>query len=516
MQTNDALGYPIELTGRGAVERLAFWATAAFGASIFWLAPHLPMVDLPQHAGQIALMRDLLIGHGRWADVVHINWFTPYLIGYLLALPLSLVLPISIALQILLSLGYLAFLGLCTMLRRHFGADPRLDWLALVPYLGLSYKWGFLTFLVAAPIALGLVLLSSLYAERPTLRRGLAVVAVGVVLLASHGLQFLFAWCTGVAFLMFRWRKARYRLAAFMPYALLAVLCGIYFLMSRSVEADFNVPYGYAQYRQYGLTRLVKFPLFAVGEREDALPMLPLVALLLAAPWAFGLRPRRDRAIACIPFAVVVSIMLLVPSFAMNTAFLYERFALYLLPTYGWIFAASRDGAAGATSSRQAHAAALGLAAVCAALLTLNALRVWNFGRETRALDGLIGKLEPFQRALILVFNGRSPAANNSFVYIHYPAWYQAERGGMVDFNFAWFPPQVVRFRPGHLPPWRPGLEWQPDKFDWHAHRGADYRYFFVRSLEPVPTDLFKGAECPPVRLWSVEAWTVFERQPCR
>jgi hypothetical protein len=296
---------------------------------------------------------------------------------------------------------------------------------------------------------------------------------------------------------------------------MLAVLCGLYFLISRNIEADFSVPYEYYKPTDYDLKRLLKIPLFTVGAREDVV-LLPLVGVLLAMPWLYGLRPSRERAIACVPFAVVATIMLLVPSFAMNTAFLYERFELFFLPTYAWMFAATGRRASPQPSPRMLRRTTFAMIAICWALLTLNAVRAWSFGREASGLDALIGRLEPFQRALILVYQADSPAANNPFIYIQYPAWYQAEREGMVDFNFAWFPPQIVRFRPGHLPPWRPGYEWRPDRFDWNTHHGADYRYFFVRSASPLPPTLFKGAECPPAPIWSGDRWTVFERRPCR
>ena len=68
-----------------------FLLAALWGAGIFWLAPHPPMVDLPQHAAQVALLRDLLQGASPWADFFRVNWITPYLIGYGLALLFGLV-----------------------------------------------------------------------------------------------------------------------------------------------------------------------------------------------------------------------------------------------------------------------------------------------------------------------------------------------------------------------------------------------------------------------------------------
>src|SRR5205085_10372063 len=111
----------------------------------------------------------------------------------------------------------------------HVGADPHRDWFCLLPFFGLPYKWGFLTFLVAAPIALGVVLVTSRYAQRPSVARGAGVLAAGLLLLASHGLAFIFGWSVGAAMLAAGWRKRRLSLVSFLPHLLLVLACGIYF-----------------------------------------------------------------------------------------------------------------------------------------------------------------------------------------------------------------------------------------------------------------------------------------------
>ena len=118
--------------------RWLFILAALWGAAIFWLAPHPPMIDLPQHAAQVALLRDLLQGTSPWTAFFRINWITPYLVGYGLALPLSLLMPVAAALKLLLSLAYLAFVFMCVRLRRYFGADARLDWLFLLSFTGIA------------------------------------------------------------------------------------------------------------------------------------------------------------------------------------------------------------------------------------------------------------------------------------------------------------------------------------------------------------------------------------------
>ena len=54
-----------------------------------WIPTFPPMTDLPQHGAQIALLRQML--HPQqfaFAGDFDLNWFTPYLFGYMLALSL--------------------------------------------------------------------------------------------------------------------------------------------------------------------------------------------------------------------------------------------------------------------------------------------------------------------------------------------------------------------------------------------------------------------------------------------
>lgn len=159
--------------------RLLFLLTLAWAVSIIWIAPKPPMTDLPQHAGQVALLHDMAIGNSPWIDLFRTNLFTPYLLGYGLALALAFWLPLGVALKLTLSLAYLGFVWALVGLRRHFGGDSRLDWLFLLPFFGPAYAWGFLTFLAAALVAIFLILVSDRYAKKPGLKLGLAPALLG-------------------------------------------------------------------------------------------------------------------------------------------------------------------------------------------------------------------------------------------------------------------------------------------------------------------------------------------------
>ncbi|HEX5539925.1 MAG TPA: hypothetical protein VFX01_09080, partial [Methylophilaceae bacterium] len=187
---------------------------------------------------------------------------------------------------------------------------------------------------------------------------------------------------------------------------------------------------------------------------------------------------------------------------------------------YAWLF--TRQAASVQPTAKPAgnyrHAATVAiplLLVVCWSVLSLNTLRTWRFARESAGIDAIIDAMAPDQRAAALVIDQSSVADGNTKIYAHYPAWYQAERHGLIDFNFAWFSPQIVRYQPDRLPGIGPQFDWHPERFDWVKNRGKDYHYFFVRSHGPLNVNLFQGARCSPEAVMSRGNWTLFERRDC-
>ena len=60
---------------------------AAAVAWAFFAFPYLPMVDLPQHAAQLSAWVHLKDPAYGFVDQFEVNWWTPYLLSYLLARP---------------------------------------------------------------------------------------------------------------------------------------------------------------------------------------------------------------------------------------------------------------------------------------------------------------------------------------------------------------------------------------------------------------------------------------------
>jgi hypothetical protein len=488
--------------------RTALWLTVACAIAIHWIAPHLPMVDLPQHAAQIALWRDLLRGASPWADLFHINLVTPYLIGYGLALPLSLVVSPATAITIVLSAAMLAFVhqGIC--LRREFGADARLDWLMVPPFLGFAWVWGFYTFLAAAPLVLLFVRVARSHATTASTGRAVGLVLLGIVLLFSHGLAFLFACAVGGALVLAEARSLRHLAATIVPFLMLGAILLVFMLVSQSVHdaagADRIV------YLHNPIQRVVNTLLYAQGYGIGWL-FLPLTAVMMLAVRELNLVFRWR---AAVPLAVLTIIVLLVPHHAMKTDFLYERFALFLLPFFALAF--SRPHPKDEPGRGHLWAGLVMLVVTCWISLGLDAARAIAFARESADFGRVLAAAEPRKRALSIILDAASPAASHPNLYVHHAAWYQADKSGLVDFNFAVYHPQVVRYRADRAPPIHPGFEWQRPPFDWHRHNGRDYDYYFVRhGARKPPPALLANPDCRIETVANSGAWTLYRRGRC-
>jgi hypothetical protein len=488
-----------------------------YAGAMAWLAPHPPMADLPQHAGQIVLLRDLLLGQSAWESLLRINYFTPYLIGYGLALPLTFVMPIAAALKLLLMLAFYAFVFCCMLLRRHFRADERLDWLFIPGFFGFAYAWGFFTFLVAAPLGLLFVLLADRYARHPTTAGGARLGAVGAILFFSHGLVFVFACGIGVALLLVRSKRWQSTFSTLFPYAPLAVLSATYALVSHSAETGLENGLTSTLWGAWESRLNVLGAVFGTAwyDAHDALFVAVGGIIMLWAPRLLGSRLNRDAPWVFVPMAAMLLVWLAAPNYAMKTSFIYHRFALFILPFYALMFRRPVSSSVGNESSgMQPQVCQILLATICWLFLAGQTDRLVRFAQEDKDFEMARAAVEPGQRALSLVLDCNSTAARSAIGYLHHPSWYQAENGGFVDFNFAWFPPQIVRYRPDSLPGVR--TDWTPERFEWTRDQAWRYRYFFVRHTQPLASNLFTNRDCEISLLKSVGSWSIYESRNCR
>ena len=493
-------------------ERLLFVIAALCAAGMMWLAPRLPMIDLPQHAAQVALWRDLLLGQSPWSDLVRINLYTPYLIGYGLMLPLSMVFSMEVTTRLVLTVAFLAFVVVCTALRRQLGADRRLDWLFLLSFFGMCWKWGFFTFLVSSPVFLLFLLLALRQSQDPAPRRNLALVATGTVMLFSHGLLFLGAcFIGGLVMLEQVWaQRGRAVGARFLPYVVLFAIMIAFRLATQQLEGaisnngfDYGTPIW--ERPKVWLTHI------SDAEDYDNFGILQVVTLLaLLAPLYFGARPNTRPAFVMLGGLMVI--LCLVPAYAFETGGIFNRFVLFLPP---FIAFCCRAPDTHAVPGWRGTAAVATLALSVSFVLATQAGRIAAFARESKTFDTVMEAAQPGKRALALILDEISPAAVNERAYGHWVLWYQAAKHAFVDFNFAFFPPQVIRFRKDHWPVRDEKYTQAVGTYAWEEKFITQYTYVFVRGTAE-KVELVKGmSPCPLATIASDGPWFLLERGAC-
>jgi hypothetical protein len=472
------------------------------------------MSDLAQHAAQIAVWHDMLVGRSKWQDLLYVNYFTPYLIGYLGALLLTFVVPVAAAFKIVLSLAYLMTVALCVAFRKQLNGDERLDWLFLPGFFGFASIWGFYTFLVAVPIGVLFIYWAYLYAARPTVLMGLLICIFEIVLFFAHGFVFIFVSAVGGSFLLFRFSTVRRLIVSAVPYMAAVVICGLYVMIRLPSETVAHQD-GLGLEWNWDVSRL-KFLIYPFGAFKADLIFAPISLAMLAAPFVLGARLNLRTPAALAPLFFIALVWAIVPSATFTTAHIYERFAVFLLPFYAFAFCApSSAGGGAAVSGARRVVGRIWLPVLCWAFLGVLIERQIAFAAESSGYESVMAEAQPGHRALGLILDPTSTATGNLVAYAHFPLWYQAEKGGFVDFNIAGYIPMVVRFRPGAEPAIHVGSGWLAKDFKWDHDSANIYKYFFVRHTQPLRDDYFPSGICQPRLVKTAGNWSLYENLNC-
>lgn len=455
-----------------------------------WIPAYLPLVDIPQHAAQVASLHELWSGNGLFLDTFEVNWFTPYLGGYLLLYLVSIALPIVAATKLVVSAAIVALPIITGLLLRELGVDDRLKWLAIPGSYSFALYWGFMVYLVAVPVALIFLLLTIRFERHPTHARALGVAGFSILLFFFHVIALGFGSLIALTYVaarnIGRWRRMLYcALPYTTPIPLIAFwMSGIY-----DTEASVqNTPIVFAGLRE----RLVTLFMQLSGLDGFAfLISLAVVAAFVLVPILLGYRLSR-RPERWAPLAVGAVTYFLFPSFAQNTAFLYERLAVFLIPL--WLLAWDAP-------PRPHRALAATIIATVGLWLTINTMRFVDFAEESQSFDTVLRAAEPGRRVAGMLLCNSSPRFSNP-VYLHFAAWYQAVSAGVADMSFATTHPSMVRYQDMEAARFGEYLAWQPNEFVWNRDGGPSYDYFMVCAGTDASAALFKD------RIESVELVT--------
>ncbi len=460
-------------------ERL-FLAIVVLSFAPLWVGSYLPMVDMPQHAAQIAALSEVWRGNEMFTQLFEINWFTPYLLGYLLLAALDTVLPMTVATQVIITASLLAMPLLTGRLLRVVGADERWKWLAIPCSFGFAFYWGFLSFLVAAPLALVLLIRTVRYAEHPTLKSGLGIALFAHVLFFCHIIVLGFASLIAFGYVAGKqYRNPKALVVQSLPFAAVLPLLVVWFTFTMSRESsvqDGLTVYGFVSER---FAQLLVQPAGHESPQGLLTPVITaaVVLLPLLAGCSFSRKPER-----WLPFALGFAVFMLAPRYVFTTAYFFHRLGLFLVPLWLMIW----DPPQG--SGRRLDWAAIGIVLLWS-FTTIG--RFAAFASETASFRAVVAQVEPGRRVGSMVYENASPYFSLP-LYMHFPAWYAATGRGIVDFNFADFISQLVRYRKDAGKRMTDELGWYPTQFDWSKHGGERYDYFIVKSRFDVSQAIFK------------------------
>lgn len=486
-------------------EMLLLVAASLLATIPVWLATYPPMMDLPEHAAQVALLRNLHDPAFRFADLFWVNWFTPYLFGYMLVYALTPLVGIVTACKIVVSVALAALPVSTAVVMRETGADTYWALLTIPAMYGFSYYWGFLNFLVATPIGLLFLAFVIRHTRKPTLRSTIWVALFSMLLFFSHALIYVFFGAVACLYVWLDTGNFRKTALAVSPIAAALPVTLLWYFRTR-VDPGAQAPV------VWDLGWIASPDPHSWGGRLTGFfprllgiwPFWVSVALgiaLLALPFLAGVRLSKRLAVWA-PLAVCAVVVMFAPSGGHSGWALYHRFTVFALPFF--VIGLERSPA-----ERSVWRAAAIFLLVGWMSVTIAATRV--YATEARGFTQVLSAMEPGERALSLMFV-QSSQASPAPVFLHFPAWYSATKQGVVDMNFAVFPVVLVRYRSSVPPPDPSVSEWYPQTFRWREWRGGTYRYFVVHAPIDLGYRLFAWAPCPVSLVARSDNWWLYEK----
>lgn len=477
---------------------IAFALCAAAAAAPFLVTYRMPMTDLPQHAAQITIWKHYNDPCYGFARTYRKDWFTPYLLGYGVARAFSTFLSVNDALKLTVYLTVLALALAVRMLALRAGLDPFLSLLAFPLAFGFSFYWGFLNFIVALPLGIAFVAWAYDYSLQQTVRRALIVAAAGLLLLIAHAL--VFAACLAIAGAMHLtlWRNPKRMLLTAIPYALPLPLVALWALHVRRAEAPAQI----APWWREIFARPLLFPMrLLANDRDSAATGFALLFMIIVAVSGVAIARERRR---WIPFVVAAACYLFIPYAAFGNAWLFPRFAI--LAAVFALFALE----AGKPLVPRPWGRALLLAAVFAWFAILSA-RFYRFGADARDFDRIANAIPTNRRLMFLNLIPGSDAVPGA-PFLHFAAYDQERRGGVIASSFASHFPELIRYRPGADPMTSFGIEWDPRAFNWQSN-DSRFDFFLVRAPLDMHDAIFRQATEPVDLRGHVGLWWLFAKR---
>lgn len=461
-----------------------------------WIGEYMPLVDLPQHAAQLAIgshFRDPALDYAKYYRA---NDYTNQLVAYGLVRVFALVMPLLPAIKLVLTWAVLGLAGSVALLLASVGTDLWWSLIAFPIAYGVSMYWGLLNYVVALPFGVGLLTLSVRYALQPSRARLWAVLLGANWLFFCHSLVLAYAGVLSVAVIAARAPGLRAKFWGCAALATILPTTAVWWSLISTREAS-TAPTSFIV--AWSALRTGDFFAYQVAGLGDSLRDSLIGATLFLAPFIAGARPARERW-RWLPFGLTLLMFAALPLCALDIDMLYGRVSVFALPTF--LFAlepvASRPW-------RRAAVTALVALHLASVTYTFKA-----FDDEAQPLNTALRAAEPGKRLLFLPTSNQSRVVRHE-AYSHFGCFYQIKNGGVVDYSFAELFPAWYRYREGMEPNLPEEFDFNPNEFRFAEHDGERYDYFLVRGR--VLPEWFASAPNGMRVLARADDWTLLAPQ---
>lgn len=459
----------------GQLERTLFYATLAAVFLVISCSYFLPMVDLPQHAAQVQAFKAMIRGNSTlpWLDNLQINWFTGYWIGYASTLLFSLFLPLNYAINLVVAAAFLLFVLSFSMLRKKLGIPPIFDWIFIPSFFGFTYILGFITYLLAIPFGIFLLIANLNLIEKYSLKNIITVLGLGILLYFSHILIFLFfCMISALMSLVDQKNNIKEKIKKLIPFYFLALFIPVFILSPDFFNEDDLAIYFDKQFYpnfKFGffgskILNFLIYPWTIDSKIYDVISPYTFVIIFIfvfSFPFLTGMKLTRDWK-RYVPIASFLIAWFCFPTQAAKTSFIYQRFSIFLFPFLILIFENKITNKIHCVTSYFIIPMWISFSI----LMTFIPMRdIFLFNKENKDFISIINQIPERKQALFLSYATSNIYGRQTALYANFPVWYQALRNGWVEFNFAWFPAQIVRYKVNHVPENRPGFVWNPSNF---------------------------------------------------
>lgn len=419
------------------IQRMLFIFVVVLTVFFLFYPVYLPMADLPQHAAQVSTLDDLLKNRSPWEDMLQINWRTPYLVIYGIWLFLYQFMDITWSAKTVVVLIFLLYVYAIRQLRREFSGVGRIfDWVALTCFFGLTFQWGFISYLGGIPIGILFFIKNKRWMENKNKKDFIGIFIFGIISYFCHILSFSFfcliSYCYFLSkYYSFSWKQ---RIIFSIPYLIFAGLLLNYVTMPNPI------PFRYyeVEYIQKGMLEKTK-ELFYAPWNMAFIDYYDIASVLIyISPALLGYKMSREKS-RYVPLFISLLVWYIMPYFAHQTAVLYNRFSLFIPIFYYLIWDECKDLSIFRINIKQISSLFFSLSIAAYMFKVYDNNIKFNQSENVTGFIFIKNNMDNNKRELSIYEPDSQTDGNltSNYELLHLTKWYQAEKKGWSDYSFA-------------------------------------------------------------------------------